>query len=102
MDRITEIEVLTGKIIGERTHVSIYPNTHYVTDPDYMETALANIEAELKERVAYFESEHKFLEAQRIKQRTEYDLEMLREVGICSGVENYSAPLSGRAEGLDA
>ena len=64
-----------------------------------METALANIEAELKERVAYFESEHKFLEAQRIKQRTEYDLEMLREVGICSGVENYSAPLSGRAEG---
>ena len=99
MDRITEIEVLTGKIIGERTHVSIYPNTHYVTDPDYMETALANIEAELKERVAYFESEHKFLEAQRIKQRTEYDLEMLREVGICSGVENYSAPLSGRAEG---
>ena len=99
VDRITEIEVLTGKIIGERTHVSIYPNTHYVTDPDYMETALANIEAELKERVAYFESEHKFLEAQRIKQRTEYDLEMLREVGICSGVENYSAPLSGRAEG---
>ena len=99
VDRITEIEVLTGKIIGERTHVSIYPNTHYVTDPDYMETALANIEAELKERVAYFESEHKFLEAQRIKQRMEYDLEMLREVGICSGVENYSAPLSGRAEG---
>ena len=99
VDRITEIEVLTGKIIGERTHVSIYPNTHYVTDPDYMETALANIEAELKERVAYVESEHKFLEAQRIKQRTEYDLEMLREVGICSGVENYSAPLSGRAEG---
>lgn len=99
VDRITEIEVLTGKIIGERAHVSIYPNTHYVTDPDYMETALANIEAELKERVAYFESEHKFLEAQRIKQRTEYDLEMLREVGICSGVENYSAPLSGRAEG---
>ena len=99
VDRITEVDVLTGKILGERNHVSIYPNTHYVTDPDYMETALANIEAELKERVAYFESEHKFLEAQRIKQRTEYDLEMLREVGICSGVENYSAPLTGRAEG---
>ena len=99
VDRITEIDVLTGKTVGIRNHVSIYPNTHYVTDPDYMETALANIEKELEERVKYFESEHKYLEAQRIKQRTEYDLEMLREIGICSGVENYSAPLSGRASG---
>ena len=99
VDRITEIDVLTGKTVGIRNHVSIYPNTHYVTDPEYMETALANIEKELEERVKYFESEHKYLEAQRIKQRTEYDLEMLREIGICSGVENYSAPLSGRASG---
>ena len=99
VDRITEIDVLTGKTVGIRNHVSIYPNTHYVTDPDYMETALANIEKELEERVKYFESEHKYLEAQRIKQRTEYDLEMLREIGICSGVENYSAPLSGRESG---
>ncbi len=99
VDRITEIDVLTGKTVGIRNHVSIYPNTHYVTDPEYMETALANIEKELEERVKYFESEHKYLEAQRIKQRTEYDLEMLREIGICSGVENYSAPLSGRESG---
>ena len=99
VDRITEIDVLTGKTVGIRNHVSIYPNTHYVTDPEYMEIALANIEKELEERVKYFESEHKYLEAQRIKQRTEYDLEMLREIGICSGVENYSAPLSGRASG---
>ena len=99
VDRITEIDVLTGKTVGIRNHVSIYPNTHYVTDPEYMEMALANIEKELEERVKYFESEHKYLEAQRIKQRTEYDLEMLREIGICSGVENYSAPLSGRASG---
>ncbi len=99
VERICEVDLLSGEIIGTRNHVSIYPNTHYVTDPDYMETAIAHIEAELEERLAQFKAQGKLLEAQRIEQRTRYDLEMLREVGFCSGVENYSQPLSGRAPG---
>lgn len=99
VDRIAEVDVITGEVIATRNHVSIYPNTHYVTDPDYMETAIANIEEELEETIARFKSEGKLLEAQRIEQRTRYDLEMLREVGFCSGVENYSRPLSGRGAG---
>lgn len=99
LERICEVDLITGEIMATRQHVSIYPNTHYVTDPDYMETAIANIEAELELRLAEFKAQGKLLEAQRIEQRTRYDIEMLREVGFCSGVENYSQPLSGRAPG---
>jgi len=99
VDRIAEIDVITGQVLGLRNHVSIYPNTHYATDPEYMETAIAAIEEELEQQIAYFQSQNKLLEAQRIAQRTRYDIEMLREIGFCSGVENYSRPLSGRAPG---
>lgn len=99
VDAISEVEAVTGRITGKREHVSIYPNTHYVTEPAYIEAALKNIEAELAEQIAKFEKEGKLIEAQRIKERTNYDLEMLREVGFCSGVENYSRPLSGRPPG---
>ena len=99
VERICEVDLITGEILATRQHVSIYPNTHYVTDPDYLETAIANIEAELDQQIATFKEQGKLLEAQRIEQRTRYDMEMLREVGFCSGVENYSQPLSGRAPG---
>lgn len=96
IDAISEVDRLTGKITGKREHISIYPNTHYATDPKTLKTAITAIEEELEEQIAYFKSEDKFLEAQRIEQRTRYDLEMLTEVGFCSGVENYARPLSGR------
>lgn len=99
VERICEVDLITGEIMATRQHVSIYPNTHYVTDPDYLETAIANIETELEAQIAAFKEQGKLLEAQRIEQRTRYDMEMLREVGFCSGVENYSQPLSGRAPG---
>ncbi len=99
VDRIAEIDVVTGHVLGLRNHVSIYPNTHYATDPEYMETAIAAIEEELEQQVAHFKAENKLIEAQRIEQRTRYDIEMLREVGFCTGVENYSRPLSGREPG---
>lgn len=99
VDRIAEIDVITGQVLGLRNHVSIYPNTHYATDPEYMDTAIAAIEEELEQQVAFFRSQNKLLEAQRIEQRTRYDMEMLREVGFCTGVENYSRPLSGREPG---
>lgn len=99
IDRLTEIDVLTGAVKYELEHISIYPATHYVVDPEYMETALKNIEAELDERVAYFKSEDKLLEAQRISERTNFDIEMLRETGFCSGVENYSRHLAGLEPG---
>ena len=99
VDRISEIDALTGHVLGIRNHVSIYPNTHYATDPEYMDTAIAAIEEELEQQVAYFKSQNKLIEAQRIEQRTRYDMEMLREVGFCTGVENYSRPLSGREPG---
>lgn len=99
VDRISEVEAVTGKTVGVRKHVAIYPNTHYVTSPAYMETAIRNIEAEMREQIAKFESEGKLIEAQRIGERTRYDLEMLRELGFCSGVENYSRPLAGRPPG---
>lgn len=100
VDRIAEIDVITGQVLGLRNHVSIYPNTHYATDPEYLETAIAAIEEELEQQVDYFKSQNKLIEAQRIEQRTRYDMEMLREVGFCTGVENYSRPLSGREPGL--
>ena len=99
IDRISEVDVITGKVLGLRNHVSIYPNTHYATDPEYLDTAIAAIEEELEQQVAKFKAENKLLEAQRIDQRTRYDMEMLREGGFCSGGENYSRPLSGRAPG---
>ncbi len=99
VDRIAEIDIVTGHVLGLRNHVSIYPNTHYATDPEYMETAIAAIEEELEQQMAYFKAENKLIEAQRIEQRTRYDIEMLREVGFCTGVENYSRPLAGREPG---
>ncbi len=99
IDRLTEIDVLTGAIKYELEHISIYPASHYVVAPEYMETALKNIEAELEERVEYFKSEDKLLEAQRISERTNFDIEMLRETGFCSGVENYSRHLAGLEPG---
>lgn len=99
VERISEINVLTGEIVGLREHVVIFAASHYVTTRDKMETAIGGIEAELEERVAYFESQNKLVEAQRIAQRTNYDIEMMREVGFCSGIENYSRHISGRAAG---
>lgn len=99
VERISEINALTGEIVGLREHVVIFAASHYVTTRDKMERAISSIEAELDERVAYFESQNKLVEAQRIAQRTKYDIEMMREVGFCSGIENYSRHISGRAPG---
>ena len=99
VERISEINALTGDVLRRLSYVGIYPATHYAVSDDKREQALAEIEAELSERIEYFTDEHKLLEAQRIEQRTKYDLEMLREIGFCSGVENYSRVLSGRAPG---
>ncbi|MBI3962003.1 MAG: excinuclease ABC subunit UvrB [Deinococcus sp.] len=96
LDSITAIDPLTGQVRGQVTSVVIFPAKHYVTPPDRMEAALAAIETELEERIRYFESVGKLLEAQRIKERTLFDLEMLRTMGTCAGVENYSRHLSGR------
>ena len=99
VDRIREIDTLTGEVLSERKHVVIFPASHFVTGEERMKIALKNIEDELEEQVKYFESEGKLLEAQRIEQRTRYDLEMMAEMGFCSGVENYSGPLSLRERG---
>lgn len=99
IERITEIDVLTGEIIGTRNHVAIFPASHYVTPPDKMEIAIQRIEAELEERLAELKKEDKLLEAQRLEQRTRYDIEMMREMGFCSGIENYSRHLSLREAG---
>ncbi|MEB3284848.1 MAG: excinuclease ABC subunit UvrB [Candidatus Sericytochromatia bacterium] len=99
IDRISEIDPVTGEILSQRDTFFIYPAKHFVTPEEEMERALAEIEAELKARVEQFQSEGKVLEAQRIEMRTRYDLEMLREVGYCNGVENYSRILAGRAPG---
>ena len=99
IDRISEVHVLTGQVKSVVNHVAIYPASHYIIPPERMQGALGRIEKELNERVEWFKSEGKLLEAQRILQRTRYDMEMLREIGICKGIENYSAVLSGRAPG---
>lgn len=99
IERITEIDVLTGEIIGEREHVAIFPASHYVVHQDRMKLALANIEKELEERLAELRAQGKLLEAQRLEQRTRYDLEMMQEMGFCSGIENYSGPLTFRERG---
>ncbi len=99
IDRISEINTLTGEIKSLLSHIAIYPASHYIVPPDKMEDALKNIENEMEERVKEFEESGKLIEAQRIRQRTEYDVEMLREIGTCKGVENYSRVLSGRPKG---
>ena len=99
IDRISRVNPLTGEITEHLSYTAIFPATHYAVSDDRREAALQEIEREMIERVEYFKSEHKLIEAQRIEERTKYDLEMLREVGFCSGVENYSRVLSGRPAG---
>ncbi|MBE6718715.1 MAG: excinuclease ABC subunit UvrB [Ruminococcaceae bacterium] len=99
IDRISEINVVTGELLRRLSYVSIFPASHYAMTPEKREAALSQIEEEMIERVKFFQSEGKLIEAQRIEERTRYDLEMLREIGFCHGVENYSRVLSGREEG---
>ncbi|WEV45593.1 excinuclease ABC subunit UvrB [Streptococcaceae bacterium ESL0687] len=99
IDRIREIDALTGHVLGQVDHLAIFPATHFVTNEDHMEEAISRINHELEDQLKVFESEGKLLEAQRLKQRTEYDVEMLREMGYTNGVENYSRHMEGRAEG---
>lgn len=99
IDRIREVDALTGEIVGDREHVAIFPATHFMTNDDIMATATAGIEGELKERLAQLEGQGKLLEAQRLKQRTTYDVEMMREMGYTSGIENYSRWMDGRKAG---
>ncbi|MBQ8163629.1 MAG: excinuclease ABC subunit UvrB [Clostridia bacterium] len=99
IDRISEINTLTGEVLRHLNYCAIFPANHYVVSDDKREAALAQIYEEMEERVAYFKSQNKLLEAQRIEERTKYDIEMLREIGFCSGVENYSRILSGREPG---
>ena len=99
IDQISEFDPLTGKVISKITHAYIYPASHYATTSEKTEKAIISIEKELEERIKEFESENKLLEAQRIEQRTKYDIEMLKEIGFCSGIENYSAHLSQRPRG---
>ncbi len=99
IDRIREIDLVSGKVIGDRAHAAIFPATHYVTAPNQLKRAIVDIEEELQERLAYFKSRDHLLEAQRLEQRTNYDLEMMQEIGFCSGIENYSRHLDGRPAG---
>ena len=99
IERITEINVLTGEVKGVMSHAAIYPNSHYVTTDSKMKRAIEEIRREMEECEANFKAENKLLEAQRIKQRTSYDIEMLEEIGFCQGIENYSRVISGRAPG---
>lgn len=99
IDQISEFDPLTGKVVSKISHAYIYPASHYATTSEKTEKAIISIEKELEERIKEFENENKLLEAQRIEQRTKYDIEMLREIGFCSGIENYSAHLSQRPRG---
>ncbi len=99
IERISEIDALTGQIKNELEHVAIFPNSHYVVPPEKMERAIKDIEKELEEQVAYFKSEDKLIEAQRIAERTNFDMEILRETGFCSGIENYSRHMAGLEPG---
>lgn len=100
VETIKEINPVTGEILGLRNHIAVYPASHYVTSPEKMEKAIHTIEDELEERVTWFKDRGKLLEAQRIEQRTRYDLEMLREIGTCKGIENYSRHLNGLPAGV--
>ena len=99
IEKIDSINALTGKVEGSRNHVMIFPNSHYVTTADKMERAITTIQEELKERVKYFKDNGKLLEAQRMEERTNFDLEMMKETGFCQGIENYSRHISGREPG---
>jgi len=99
IERISEVNVVTGEVVGYRNHAVISPASHYVTTSDKMELAIAAIEEELEEQIAYFKENDMLIEAQRIEQRTRYDIEMMREIGFCQGIENYSRHISGRAKG---
>ena len=99
IDRIVEIDYITGKILGTRNHIAVFPASHYVTTPEKVAHAVEAIENELAERVQYFKDNDKLLEAQRIEQRTKYDIEILNEIGTCQGIENYSRHITGREEG---
>ena len=99
IERIVEINPLTGKAIASRNHVMVFPNSHYVTTSDKMERAIDSIEKEKEERVKYFKENNKLIEAQRIEERTNFDIEMMKETGFCQGIENYSRHISGREPG---
>ncbi len=99
IDRIVEIDYVTGKTVGTRNHVVVFPASHYVTTPEKIESAICEIEEELHQRIKYFKENDKLIEAQRIEQRTKYDIEMLREIGFCQGIENYSKHITGRNAG---
>lgn len=99
IERIREVDALTGEIMGEREHVAIFPAKHFVTNDDQMEVAIANIQEELEWRLKILRDNDQLLEAQRLEQRTNYDIEMMREMGYCSGIENYSRHMDGRKEG---
>ena len=99
VDRITEIDTLTGEIKSQMQHIAIFPASHYVVPKEELDRAARQIEEELEERIAYFKSEDKLLEAQRIAERTRFDVEMMRETGFCSGIENYSRHLTGLKPG---
>ncbi|OAT89272.1 excinuclease ABC subunit UvrB [Candidatus Arthromitus sp. SFB-turkey] len=99
IEKINEFDILTGKVFSEISHISIYPASHFATSKERVENAINEINIELNERVKYFENNGKLLEAQRIKERTNYDIEMLREMGYCSGIENYSRIMDGREKG---
>ncbi len=99
IDRIREVDALTGEIVGETEHVAIFPATHFVTNEEHMEHAISQIQEELEARLKVLHSENKLLEAQRLEQRTNYDIEMMREMGYTSGIENYSRHMDGRQEG---
>lgn len=99
IDRISEVNTITGEILANRKHVSIFPRSHYVTSREKIDAAIVEIEKEMEEQVAKFKDEGKFIEAQRIEQRTRYDVEMLKEMGFCQGIENYSRILSARPPG---
>ena len=99
IERISEIDYITGEIVGLRNHVAIFPASHYVTSKEKLAKAIEKIEAELEERIEYFKERDMFLEAQRIEQRTKYDIEMLKEIGFCQGIENYSRHITGRKPG---
>ena len=99
IEKISEINPLTGKVIATRNHVMIFPNSHYVTTADKMERAIGTIEEELQERIKYFKDNGKLIEAQRIEERTNFDIEMMKETGFCQGIENYSWHISGREPG---
>lgn len=99
VEKLSEINPLTGKVINLRNHIMVFPNSHYVTTKDKMDKAILTIEEELSQRVNYFKSQNKLIEAQRIEERTNFDIEMMKETGFCQGIENYSRHISGRSAG---